>query len=144
MPDRRPPQRRELARLLRDAALRYPSLADAARAFGLSPSALSRALRDGREPLSVRRLLHIAFVAELEPLQLLRAASRAGVADLLTQLFGQATLPEAVRELAETILSLPPDDRRFLREMVGLLQRRRAEARARVDCLIPPDAGVTG
>jgi hypothetical protein len=118
------PPRRELARLLRDATLTYSSQGEAARAFGLRPSTLSRALRDGREPLSPIRLLHIAHVSHRDPFELLHAAGFGVVAALLVDLFGESHPRTQIHRLAEQLAALPPKDRHFVALCIEHLHMR--------------------
>lgn len=68
----------------------YPSVRAMAAALEVKPSQLSRAMGVRGQPFDVRGCLRLARATGADPGEVLRAAGKADIADLVEQLFGTA------------------------------------------------------
>jgi hypothetical protein len=84
---------KEFAELLNRAVPRFTSKKAMAKAIGLSPTRLSHALKGGEYPFNVENCLRLADVADIPPREVLRAAGKAEIADLLDRLYPRAGKP---------------------------------------------------
>lgn len=117
---------RELPKLLRAIRDRFASnRAMAAAMGGITESRLSRAMR-GENTLNVLNCLRLARAAGEPAPTLLRAAGKSEIADLLEELYGQATpaVPPDVAIALSRYQSLTPSKRRHIDESLKLLAVR--------------------
>lgn len=100
--------------LLQAAARQFSSQHAFAQALGISPSRLNRALNKGDYPLNALNCLKLASITGEPAGDVLRAAGKADVAELIEQLYGggRAALTTAERELIATWALIPPDVQR--------------------------------
>jgi hypothetical protein len=68
----------------------YPSIRAFAKALGIDPSHLSRAMgKHGGAPFDIRGCLRLARLTHEDPGVILRAAGKAEIADLIEELYGK-------------------------------------------------------
>lgn len=121
------------ADLLHRLADRFESKSAFAKALGISPSRLSRALA-GDFPLNVANCLRLALLTGESPAAILRAAGKDDVAELLEKLYpGGKSLPitPAQRELLFQWEEVPPRARAALSAIFQDLRQHRFAQEAR-------------
>jgi hypothetical protein len=121
------------AELLHRLADRFESKTAFAKALGISPSRLSRALA-GDFPLNVANCLRLALLTGESPMVILRAAGKDDVAELLEKLYpGGKSLPitPAQRELLFQWEEVPPRARTALMLMFSDLREHRLAQESR-------------
>lgn len=96
-----------------------------ARAIGVSPFALSRLL-SGKQPATVEQCLRLARFAHLNASDVLRAAGRPAIAELIESLYGSArhlaALPDET-SILEAIKALGPQHRKVLEQLLRSLDK---------------------
>lgn len=92
-----------------------------AKAIGMTSAALGRARR-GIYPISVRNCLLLAQVADRSPREVLTAAKKADLANLIEELYGPPpTVSQAQRTLLQRWSSLTPEARKALSALMDQL-----------------------
>jgi hypothetical protein len=111
----------EFKALLNKIAIRFPSRQAFANAIGMNGSRLSRALNTGDFPFNVTNCLRLAKLSGESPAEILRAAGKADVADLIESLYGKdrtRLLSLGERELLDEWEGLTPPARDALRVLM--------------------------
>lgn len=118
---------------LKAIASRFASKKALADAVGVSQGRLSRALKgDDNYSFNVENCLRLADVSGEPASEILRAAGKADVADLLERLYGgarPATLPAEERELLTRWRFLSPDAKENLKGLIWRLSERATRAK---------------
>jgi transcriptional regulator with XRE-family HTH domain len=115
---------------LNQIAERFPSRAALAKRLGITPSRLSRALNTGDFPLNVENCLRLAKVSGEPPSDVLRAAGKGDVVDLIESLYGaKSEFTWDERELLNEWRSLNERARMSLRTLVADLARAEKSAK---------------
>lgn len=114
--------------LLNRIAQRYPSRSALAQALRITPSRLSRALNTGDFPLNVSNCLRLAKLSGESATEILRAAGKGDVAELIEGLYGKdrtrlLTMPE--RELLDEWHALSPRAREALGSIISDLSPKK-------------------
>lgn len=91
-----------------------------AAAIGVTPSRFSRLMRQGEYSLSAENCLRVSRVTGEDPDQVLRAAGKGDVADLIHELYGKADASAEEKQLLRTWRSLPEDRRKVL--LTGVIE----------------------
>jgi plasmid maintenance system antidote protein VapI len=119
--------------LLNRIADGYPSRAALAKALHVTPSRLSRALNTGDFPLNVANCLRLAKVSGESATQILRAAGKSDIAELIESLYGAdrtRLLTATERELLDDFEKLTPRAREALHTLLAdLLGKRREKSK---------------
>jgi hypothetical protein len=111
---------------------KFPSRLAFAREIGMTSSRLSRALNEGDFPFNVANCLRLAKISGESATDILRAAGKEDVADLIESLYGKdrtrlLTAPE--RELLDDFESLTPRARESLKILLRDLAPRKKQKR---------------
>jgi hypothetical protein len=103
--------------LLSRIALKFESKKALADALDMDPSRLSRAINTGDFPFNVENCLRLARVSGESPSELLRAADKGDIAELIESLYGpeKAMTDPTVVELLSKWELLTNDERAFMR-----------------------------
>lgn len=108
---------------LRDVAAGFASQKALADAIGITPQRLSRALAgDGNYSLNTDNCLRLARAANRPAAEVLRAAGKGDIADLLEHLLpkaGRPTMTGEQRELLDKWESIRPDIRENLKALIN-------------------------
>lgn len=118
--------------LLNRIAKQFPSRAALAKALEITPSRLSRALNTGDFPLNVVNCLRLAKLSGESPADILRAAGKTDVAELIEGLYGKdrtRLLSTAERELIDDYEALTPRAREALRTLLNDLAPKKTKQR---------------
>lgn len=119
----------DFKRILIQAADRFPSRLAFAKAIGINASRLSRALNTGDFPFNVVNCLRLAKLSGESPTDVLRAAGKADVAELIELLYGrEAEFTVAERELLETWRAATPRAQAAIRSLLDDLVPRKSKA----------------
>jgi hypothetical protein len=116
--------------LLNRIAGRFASRQDFAKALKITPSRMSKVLNSGDLPLNVTNCLRVAKLSGESPSEILRAAGKADVAELIESLYGEdrtQLLSAAERELLDEWSRLTPRGRESLRALIAELQPRKSK-----------------
>lgn len=119
----------DLQALLKSLVDRYGTQTALAKAIGITDSRLAKVLKGESGALSVRNCLRLAKVAHLSPSQILRAAGKSDIADLIEQLYGKSAQPALAADLAAP--ELAPKVREHLRAALRELDLSEKKARRR-------------
>ena len=92
--------------LLRETARRFPSQQAFAEAIGLSTARLNRAMNKADYPLNVVNCLRLARIVDESASDVLRAAGKSDVADLIESLYGR---PQEVSAAKREVIDLLAD-----------------------------------
>ena len=115
--------------LLERAAAKYPSKQAFAKELGITPSRFSRVLR-GDYSMEVVNCLRLAKLSGEQPSDVLTAAGKRDVADLIEHLYGDQTLAEPERTLLSQWAHLTGQQqstiRSLIRELLPAKKKRRA------------------
>jgi hypothetical protein len=114
----------EFVEMLNRISERFPTRTAFAKALGINASRLSRALNDvGERPFNVKNCLRLAKVSGESPAEVLRAAGKADIAELIESLYGPektVTDPVVVSLLAKWD-HLTNDERNFMRVAADMM-----------------------
>lgn len=128
---------KDFSSLLQVVAAKFQTKKELADAIGISASRLSRALQnEGQYTFNVENCLRLADVSGESASDVLRAAGKGEIADLLERLYGgarPAALPSEERELVNRWRHLQADDQKNLKGIVWRLSeaaRNRAKRTA--------------
>lgn len=113
---------RGLESLLREQVQRHGTLSELAKAIRMSQARLGRVINYGGS-LEVANLLRLAVVSGEPASDVLRAAKKDDVADLIEELYGKPNPPlsPADRTLLEQWHALPPDARDTVGDLIERL-----------------------
>lgn len=121
----------DFPKYLREIAESFPSKAALAEAIGIQPSRLSHALKGtGSYTFNVENCLRLAKAANRPAGEVLRAAGKADVAELLEFLFPDAAAPPITaeqRRVIEDFESLTEQERSALRLLVFYRRRQKRQ-----------------
>lgn len=120
----------DLQKLLLELVARYGTQTALAKAIGITPSRLTRILK-GEDALNVKNCLQLAKVADLSPSQILRAADKSDIADLIEELYGKEAPIRVAGALEDRWPELSTDAKEALKAFLDKVGRDEPKGRKR-------------
>jgi len=116
--------------LLNRIAEKFPTRLAFSKAIGMTSSRLSRALNEGDFPFNVANCLRLAKISGESPTEILRAAGKEDVADLIEALYGrEAEFTVKEREILEAWRAATPRAQEAIRSLLNDLVPQKARAK---------------
>ena len=126
----------DLQTLLKRLVDRYGTQTALAKAIDITDSRLAKVLKGDSGAFNVLNCLKLARVANMSPSQILRAADKADIAELIEELYGESAQPPLTAESAATAAKdwsaqMSPKAAEFLRGFLEEVRPKKPPRRKR-------------
>lgn len=117
----------DFQKLLQDISAQFPTTLAMAKAIGVNASRLSRALNGDSYPFDALRCLRMAHATGRNATQILRAAGKGELADLIERLYGDASKKSMNAEQSALLENFNRADRQSQHALLTLAQNVQKE-----------------